>query len=314
MLAFHTHHFVLPLPEGHRFPMEKYRLLYERVRAHADAMGITLAEPRAASDEDLLRAHSPDYVHRATRGELTAQEVRRIGFPWSPLMIERSRRSSGATIDALRAALTDGIAVNLAGGTHHAGYASGGGYCVFNDSVVAARHAQAHGLVQRVLVVDLDVHHGNGTAEICTADATIHTFSMHGERNYPSLKPPSDLDVPLPDGCDDDRYLELLDEHLPQVLKAARPDAVLYLAGADPFVHDRLGRLALSKQGLAERDLCVIDACRSRGLPLAIAMAGGYAEDVEDIVDIHFETVRMAAQVGGRGLSRLKAQGSGPGA
>jgi acetoin utilization deacetylase AcuC-like enzyme len=295
MRAFYTHHFVLPLPDGHRFPMDKYRRLYEQVSVAADQLGIHLVEPRAASDEDLLRAHSPEYVQRATRGELTAQEVRRIGFPWSPAMIERSRRSSGATIDALRAALEDGLAVNLAGGTHHAGYAAGGGYCVFNDAVVAARHAQAHGLLGRVLLIDLDVHQGNGSAEICAGDPSIYTFSMHGERNYPALKPPSDLDVPLPDGCGDARYLELLDHHLPRVIDAARPDAMLYLAGADPFEKDRLGRLALSKAGLAERDHRVIEASRRHGLPLAIAMAGGYAEDIDDIVDIHFETVRRAA-------------------
>jgi acetoin utilization deacetylase AcuC-like enzyme len=296
MRAFHTHHFELPLPAGHRFPMAKYRLLFERVRDHAEALGITLAEPRAASDEDLTRAHCPDYVRRATTGALSAHEIRRIGFPWSPRMVERSRRSSGASIDALRAALAEGIAVNLAGGTHHASWNAGGGYCVFNDAVVAARHAQAHGLVARVLVVDLDVHHGNGTAAICANDPSIYTFSMHGERNYPALKPPSDLDVPLPDGLGDGPYLALLDRHLPQAIAAARPDAVLYLAGADPYEKDRLGRLALSKAGLAERDRRVIDACRSRGLPLAIAMAGGYAEDVNDIVDIHFATVRLAAE------------------
>jgi acetoin utilization deacetylase AcuC-like enzyme len=222
--------------------------------------------------------------------------LRRIGFPWSPAMVERSRRSSGGTLMALRSALAgDGIAVNLAGGTHHAGYARGGGYCVFNDAVVAARHVQAHGLAERVLVVDLDVHQGNGTAELCADDAAIFTFSMHAGRNYPAVKPASDLDVSLDDGTGDQAYLDALARHLPQALARARADAVVYLAGADPYAGDRLGYLALSKAGLAERDRQVLAACRRQGLPVAVCMAGGYAPDVEDIVDIHEATVRIAA-------------------
>jgi acetoin utilization deacetylase AcuC-like enzyme len=222
--------------------------------------------------------------------------MRRIGFPWSAAMVERSRRSSGGTMMALRTALAgEGIAVNLAGGTHHAGHARGGGYCVFNDAVVAARHVQAHGLARRLLVVDLDVHHGNGTAELCAGDPGIYTFSMHAGRNYPAVKPDSDLDVALPDGTGDDAYLDALARHLPVAIERARADAVVYLAGADPFAGDRLGYLALSKPGLAERDRQVLAACRREGLPLAVCMAGGYAPDVQDIVDIHEATVRLAA-------------------
>jgi acetoin utilization deacetylase AcuC-like enzyme len=209
---------------------------------------------------------------------------------------ERSRRVSGATIAALGAAIAgDGIAVNLAGGTHHAFADRGGGYCIFNDSVVAARHVQARGLARRVLMVDLDVHHGDGTAALCRDDPSLFAFSMHAARNYPAVKPPGDLDVALPDGTDDAAYLDALAAHLPQAIARARPDAVVYLAGADPFVGDRLGFLALTKPGLAERDRQVVAACRRAGLPLAISMAGGYAEDVEDIVDIHEATVRIAA-------------------
>jgi acetoin utilization deacetylase AcuC-like enzyme len=297
MDAFYTHQFVLPLPPGHRFPMEKYARLYERVAVHAEALAIRLLEPAPASDQELGRAHCADYVARVSRGELSDSELRRIGFPWSAAMVERSRRSSGATRDALLAAIRDrSIAVNLAGGTHHAHHDRGGGYCVFNDAVVAARHAQAQGRARRVLVIDLDVHHGDGTAAICAGDPSIYTFSMHAARNYPSVKPDSDLDVALADCCGDDEYLDLLRMHLPLAIARSQADAAIYLAGADPYVGDRLGHLALSKAGLAERDRMVLSQCASAGLPLAIVMAGGYAEEVEDIVDIHFATVAAAAR------------------
>jgi acetoin utilization deacetylase AcuC-like enzyme len=295
MDAWSCHQYVLPLPPGHSFPMAKYALLHERVAANAQRWGIVLREPPPATDEDLLRAHCPDYVARMRDGRATADDMRRIGFPWSAQMVERSRRSSGGTIMALRSALRDGVAVNLAGGTHHAAFARGGGYCVFNDSVVAARHAQAAGWVRRVLVVDLDVHQGNGTAELCAGDDSIFTFSMHGARNYPAVKPASDLDVGLPNGCSDADYLDALATHLPAAIARAAADAVIYLAGADPFEGDRLGLLALTKAGLAERDRQVLAACRKAGLAVAASMAGGYARDVADIVDIHARTVELAA-------------------
>lgn len=295
MDAFYCHHFALPLPEGHSFPMAKYTLLHERVSANADAWNLSLHEPPAATDADLVRVHCPDYVRRMSRGEAGADEMRRIGFPWSAMMVERSRRSSGGTIMALRSALRDGVAANLAGGTHHAGFDRGGGYCVFNDSIVAARHAQAAGLARRVLVVDLDVHQGNGSAQLCADDETIFTFSMHAAKNYPAIKPASDLDVALATGCGDADYLDALARHLPVAIARARADAVVYLAGADPFEGDRLGLLALTKAGLAERDRQVFSTCRRLGLPVAVTMAGGYAHDVADIVDIHLRTIRLAA-------------------
>ena len=298
MDAFYCHHFVLPLPEGHSFPMDKYRLLYEQVAANASAWGVRLHEPAPATEDDLLRVHCPQYVRRMGEGTATAQEMRRIGFPWSQAMVERSRRSSGGTIAALVAAIDGGgIAVNLAGGTHHAAYDRGGGYCVFNDSVVAARAMQARGLASRVLVVDLDVHQGNGTAELCRDDERLFAFSMHAARNYPAVKAASDLDVALPDGTGDAEYLDALAHHLSVAIDRARPDAVVYLAGADPFAGDRLGLLALTKPGLAERDRHVLQTCRRQGLPVAVTMGGGYAPQVQDIVDIHLGTIRAAAAI-----------------
>lgn len=276
--------------------MEKYALLAERVGRKATAWGVRLMEPDAASDQDLLRAHCPHYLARMISGDDVSADMRRIGFPWSAAMIERSRRSSGATMAALRHALLgEGIAVNLAGGTHHAEFDRGGGYCVFNDSVVAARHVQALGLAQRILLVDLDVHQGNGSAALCARDDSIFTFSMHARKNYPAIKPPSDLDVALDAGTGDTGYLDALARYLPEALDRAQADAVIYLAGADPFLGDRLGHLALSMPGLRERDRRVLQACHQQRLPLAISMAGGYAPAVEDIVDIHAGTVELAA-------------------
>jgi acetoin utilization deacetylase AcuC-like enzyme len=296
MKAFYCHHFVLPLPDGHSFPMDKYRLLYERVKANSLIWNIELIEPDAASDDDLRRVHCPDYIQRMRDGTVSDQEMRRIGFPWSAQMIERSRRSSGATMQALESAiLSHNIAVNLAGGTHHAAYNRGGGYCVFNDSVVAARYVQAKKLAEKILVVDLDVHQGNGTAELCQGDESIFTFSMHAEKNYPAIKPASNLDVPLRNHVNDAEYLDLLAKHLPIALERSQPDAVIYLAGADPYEGDRLGNMALTKAGLAQRDRYVIEHCLKHAVPMAITMAGGYCPQVEHIADIHAQTVQIAA-------------------
>jgi acetoin utilization deacetylase AcuC-like enzyme len=292
---FFTDQFVLPLPQGHRFPMEKYALLRRCVVEAGLAGAGGLCVPHAATDGEIERAHAPEYLRRVRQGELTPMEIRRIGFPWSPEMVERSRRSSGATVEACRAALADGVAVSLAGGTHHAFRDHGQGYCVFNDSAIAARAVQAEGLVRRVVILDCDVHQGNGTAAIFAADATVFTFSIHGARNFPLRKETSDLDVPLEDGADDFVYLNALDHGVRQALERARADLAIYLAGADPFFGDRLGRLAVSKAGLAERDRIVFQHCRRAGVPVAVTMAGGYARNAADTVDIHFETVRAAA-------------------
>jgi acetoin utilization deacetylase AcuC-like enzyme len=296
MRLFPSDRYPLPLPEGHRFPAAKYRMLRHRLETHA-AAGVPLEfiEPHAATDDELLRVHDRGYVGRVFAGTLSAAEVRRIGFPWSRALVERSLRSTGAAVDAAAAALADGVAASLAGGTHHAGRDWGEGYCVFNDTAVAARELQARRAVRRALVVDCDVHQGNGTAEIFQGDESVFTLSLHGERNFPLRKHPSSLDVGLPDGTDDAAYLLALETALAAALPRARADLVLYIAGADPYEGDRLGRLALTKAGLADRDRMVFAACRRAGLPVAIVLGGGYAEDLDAVVDIHAATMLAAA-------------------
>ena len=295
MEIFYSDSFVLPLPPGHRFPMSKYALLRERVAAASLVPPERLRIPQPADDTELARAHDPGYLRRVQAGELTAQEIRRIGFPWSPQMTERSRRSAGATIAACRAALAGQVGVNLAGGTHHAFADHGAGYCVFNDSAVAARAMQAEGRARRVVILDCDVHQGDGTAAILQGDDSVFTFSIHGAKNFPFHKQQSDLDLELPDGTSDDAYLDALEQGVRQAITAARAELAIYLAGADPYFDDRLGRLALTKAGLAERDRVIFHYARAAGLPLAISMAGGYARKIEDTVDIHFQTVAAAA-------------------
>ncbi|MEO8165847.1 MAG: histone deacetylase, partial [Betaproteobacteria bacterium] len=290
MKIFYTDHFVLPLPEGHRFPMQKYEMLRERVRQAGLAGDEPLREPAAATDGEILRAHDAAYLRRVTRGELEPAEMRRIGFPWTQQMVERSRRSAGATIEACRAALQEGIGVNLAGGTHHAFRDHGEGYCVFNDSAIATLAMQAEGRIRRAAILDCDVHQGNGTASILAQDPTIFTFSIHGARNFPFRKEASDLDIEMADGTGDDEYLAALERGICHALSAAQPDLAVYLAGADPYLDDRLGRLSLTKDGLAARDRIVLELCRSAGVPVTIVMAGGYARKISDTVDIHFST------------------------
>jgi acetoin utilization deacetylase AcuC-like enzyme len=299
MKIFKTDQFALPLPEGHRFPVTKYALLRQRVEEARLVPADELIAAPAASDEEINRAHTAEYLRTVQNGELTEKELRRIGFPWSPQMVERSRRSSRATIAAGRAALREGMAVNLAGGTHHAFADRGEGYCVFNDSAIAARAMQTEGLARRIVIIDCDVHQGNGTAKIFENDPTVFTFSIHGAKNFPFHKEASDLDVPLIDDADDATYLAALREALPIVLQRAQADLAIYLAGADPYFDDAFGRMKLTKPGLLERDRFVLESCRAIGLPVAITMAGGYAKQPEDVADIHFRTVQLAAEMMG---------------
>jgi acetoin utilization deacetylase AcuC-like enzyme len=296
MKIFYSDHFVLSMPPKHRFPMEKYTLLRRRVTEARLVPLDALCVPHAATDEEITRVHDPEYLRRLQKGELTMREIRRIGFPWSPELVERSRRSCGGTIEASRAALLEGGSVNLAGGTHHAFPDHGEGYCVFNDSAIAARAMQAEGRVRRVVILDCDVHQGNGTAAIFADDPTVFTFSIHGAKNFPFRKQTSDLDIELEDGTADAVYLEALEGGMRRALEMARAELAIYLAGADPYVGDRLGRLALSKEGLAERDALVFRHCHAVGLPVAVTMSGGYARDVQDTVDIHFQTVQAAVR------------------
>lgn len=303
MRVFYSDVFVLPLPAQHRFPMTKYRRLMERVSTELAAI-CRLEVPPSASSEQILRAHDAAYAERVFTGTLAPKEVRRLGFPWSALLVERARSSCGATIAACHAALEEGLAVNLAGGTHHAFAGAGEGYCVFNDGIVGARDVQATGKATRVMIIDCDVHQGNGTASIARGDTTLFTFSIHGEKNFPFRKEAGSLDVPLPDGCRDEQYLDALESGLLTAFGRFSPDLVIYLSGADPFEGDSLGRLALTKDGLEERDLMVLEACHARGLPVAVTMGGGYARDVEDTVDVHFRTVRTAARILALGAAR----------
>ncbi|WP_146438068.1 histone deacetylase family protein [Crateriforma conspicua] len=295
MRLYYTDHFELPLPDGHRFPMDKYRRLRRRISESSRHLQDPLIVPPAATDQQLLLCHTLRYVRAVCEGSLTPAEIRRIGFPWSPKMVERSRRSTGATIAAARAAMEDGIAANLAGGTHHAFADAGEGYCVFNDAAVAIRVLQTEGKIGRAAVIDLDVHQGNGTASLLGRRDDVFTLSIHGVKNFPLRKMPSHLDIDLPDGTKGPEYCRTLVDALNALANHGPYDLAIYLAGADPFEGDRLGRLSLTKHDLSVRDQTVIDWCADRSIPLAIAMAGGYAPDVDDIVDIHFSTIGIAS-------------------
>lgn len=302
--VFYSDQFVLPLPEGHRFPMKKYWMLRERVEEAGMCGPGEMRVPEPVTDAEVLTVHEPGYLEKVVSGTLTAKEVRRIGFPWSERMVERSRRASGGTLGACRAALEEGIAANLAGGTHHAFADRGEGFCVLNDSAIASRVLLEEGLVGRVIVVDTDVHQGNGTAAMLEDDERVFTFSIHGDKNYPFRKEESNLDVPLPDRTDDGEYLSALESALDRVLDLEGWDLAIFLAGADPFEGDKLGRLSVTKEGLAERDRMVLEGCRGRGIPVAVTMAGGYAPNIEDTVDVHFRTIRRAATLQEREAAR----------
>ena len=297
MKLHYADHFVLPLPPGHRFPMDKYARLRECLQGLPQFDAQDFVVPPAATNEEVLQAHCPRYLERVVGGKLDAAEQRRIGFPWSPAMVERSRRSAGATLSACRAALAEGCAANLAGGTHHAHRDFGSGFCVFNDAAIAALQLLNDSIVEQVAVIDCDVHQGDGTAAILADVAEAFTFSMHGAKNFPFRKTISDLDIELADGTGDEAYLAALADGLEQVFKQVSPQLVIYLAGADPYREDRFGRLGLSIEGLRRRDEYVIAQCLDRDIPLAIAMAGGYARDTADTVTIHTNTIVTAADM-----------------
>ena len=296
MKIFRTDQYPLPLPPGHRFPLEKYTLLRKRVEAARFPASIRIYNPRRVFGEEMLLVHDPEYVRRILQGEMSEREMRRIGFPWSPALVERTLRSAGATLEACFAALAEGASVCLSGGTHHAFRDRGEGYCILNDSAIAAAAVLRSRHADSILILDCDVHQGNGTAALMKAVPEVFTFSIHGRNNFPYRKVAGDIDIALEDRSDDSVYLEALKKGLDLSIEASKPRLVLYLAGADPFEEDRFGRLSLSKRGLAERDRMVLEKCGEIGAAVAVTMAGGYARRIEDTVDIHFETVRQVVE------------------
>lgn len=297
MHVFFSDTYEVPLPEGHRFPMGKYRALRELLVSRGVLSPDELEEARPIARELLALAHGAEYLDACFDGTLSDAAQRRIGFPWSRALLDRSLASVGGTLAAARHALAHGFGANLAGGTHHAAADFGAGFCMFNDLAVTTRVLLAEGAVRRVLVVDLDVHQGDGTAAILADEPRAFTFSMHGEKNFPFRKTRSSRDVALPDGCGDAEYLSALDEHLPEVLEASDPDLVLYQAGVDPLAEDALGRLSLTHAGLRARDRRVFEAAWSRAIPLALTLGGGYAKPISATLEAHLGTYVEARAV-----------------
>ena len=296
MQVFYTPRYYADIGSGHVFPIRKFELVREKLIAEGTLQPAEIFEPTPATVDDVLLVHTNDYVSRLCSGELTVKEIRRLGLPWSESLVRRSFYAVGGTLAATQAALKNGYSSNLAGGTHHAFADRGEGFCVLNDVAVAIRAMRARQLIQRAAIVDCDVHQGNGTATIFAGDNDTFTFSMHGANNYPLFKTQSSLDVELPDRTPDAEYLETLAHHLPAVF-ASDPEIVFYLAGADPYKGDKLGRLALSIDGLRNRDAYVLRECYEREIPVVTVMSGGYGKDINDTIEIHCNTIRVVKEV-----------------
>lgn len=296
MKVFYSDHYEVPLPDGHKFPMEKYRLVREQLLSENILESSELFEPELPARETILLAHSAEYFDAFGSGTIDPKIIRRIGLPWSRELFLRSLASVGGAIGAARSALDTGIGGNLAGGTHHAFRDHGEGFCVFNDfAVVILNHIKC-GLIHRAAIVDLDVHQGNGNSAILGANPDVFIFSMHGAKNYPFTKVASTVDVPLADNTNDEEYLTLLKKNLPAIFEF-RPDIILYQAGVDPLKEDSLGRLALTKDGLMERDRCVLSECKSRGIPVSLGLGGGYSKPVTHSVDAYCGTYRVVKEL-----------------
>jgi acetoin utilization deacetylase AcuC-like enzyme len=295
---YYSPYYYADIGEGHVFPIRKFELVRDKLLAEHTLDPGEILEPEPAAVEDLLLVHTEDYISRLQSGELTAKEVRKLGLPWSRSLVRRSLHAISGTIFAARHCLTSGIASNLAGGTHHAYPDRGEGFCVLNDVAVAIRVLQRDRLAERFLIVDLDVHQGDGTAFIFRDSPEVFTFSMHGAKNYPLFKQTSSLDIELPDKTGDDEYLATLDQALERV-RIHDPDVIFYLAGADPYEKDKLGRLGVSIDGLRRRDEMVLRFAKEMGVPIVTTMSGGYAADIDDTVEIHCNTIRAVKTVFG---------------
>jgi len=296
MQVFYTPRYYADIGPGHVFPIRKFQLVRDKLLAEGTIEPSEIVEPSPAPLEDVLLVHTTDYISRLCSGNLTTKETRRLGLPWSESLVQRSFYAVGGTLAATRASLAEGYSSNLAGGTHHSFSDRGEGFCVLNDVAVAIRAMRARKLVQRAAIVDCDVHQGNGTATIFAGDTDTFTFSIHGANNYPLFKAQSTLDVELADGISDTEYLDTLAKHLPAVF-AADPEIVFYLAGADPYKGDKLGRLALSIDGLRERDAYVLRECYAHEVPIVTVMSGGYGKDINDTIEIHCNTIRMVKEI-----------------
>ena len=291
MQAFTSARYTVPMG-NHSYPMDKYHLIPERLLAEGVLSPDEISEPEPIALDDILRVHTPEYVHAFTNGTLERKALLRLGLPWSQELVLRAFAVVGGTLGAAQAALRDGVGVNLAGGTHHAFADHGEGYCIFNDLVIVLRRLREDGRALRFLIVDLDVHQGNGTAALCRTDPDTFTFSMHGENNYPARKEHSSWDIALPDGTGDEQYLSMLSTTLPQLLDQATPDMMFYQAGVDVLGGDRFGKLALSMAGVGERDRLVNESARQAGIPLVVTLGGSYAHDINTIVETHCQTVK----------------------
>ena len=297
MFALYSDHYVIELPANHMFPIQKYRLIREQLVADGTLGSDDLLEPTQVVPTDVRLVHTDEYWEQLTTGALATSAIRRLGLPWSEALVRRSRASVQGTLTAARIAIRDGVAINLAGGTHHAFPDRGEGFCVLNDIAIAIRCLQRDAWMQRMAVIDCDVHQGNGTAAIFASEPDVYTFSLHGANNFPLIKVPGSLDIGLPDGTGDEEYLGVLEATLPKILTEFRPGLVFYLAGVDPHERDRLGRLRLTHEGLRGRDELVLQACRDAGIPVAITLGGGYGQDIQDTVEAHCNTVRAACAV-----------------
>ena len=296
MQVFYTPRYYADIGPGHVFPIRKFQLVRDKLLAEGTIEPSEIVEPSPAPLEDVLLVHTTDYISRLCSDNLTTKEIRRLGLPWSESLVQRSFYAVGGTLAATRASLAEGYSSNLAGGTHHSFSDRGEGFCVLNDVAIAIRTMRARKLIQRAAIVDCDVHQGNGTATIFAGDDDTFTFSIHGANNYPLFKAQSTLDVELADGTSDIQYLDTLAKHLPAVF-AADPEIVFYLAGADPYKADKLGRLALSIDGLRERDAYVLRECYKREVPIVTVMSGGYGKDINDTIEIHCNTIRMVKEI-----------------